>query len=56
MAKLMFIAFTGLTAIAVYATTANVGVMEPSITKQSVRTGSARGPGFVYVGGGSRVK
>ena len=56
MAKLMLLVFAAFTGLAVYATTANLGVMEPSITKQSVRSGSARGPGFVYIGGGSRVK
>ena len=56
MGKVMFVVFTLMTAGAVYMTTANVGVMEPSITKQSVRAGSARGPSFIHIGGGSRVK
>jgi hypothetical protein len=56
MAKLMLLVFATFTGLAVYATTANWGVMDPSITKQSVRSASARGPGFIHIGGGPRVK
>jgi hypothetical protein len=56
MAKLMLLVFVAFTGLAVYASTTNLGVMEPSITKQSVRSGSARGPGFIHLGGGPRVK
>jgi hypothetical protein len=55
MGKVVLAVFGLLTFSAVYLTTNNIGVMEPSITKASVRQGSAGRHIFVG-GGGHRVK
>lgn len=55
MSKIMLILFGALTAGSIVLSTNHVGVMEPSITKASVRQGSA-GRHIFIGGGGHRVK
>lgn len=52
MTRLLIVLFGGLTLVAGYLTVRDVGVMEPSVQKHSVRTGSAHARrGGILVGG-----